>query len=356
MLGLSRRHYYEHRNRLNRLHGAQHGGGHGANDGANDGDSRGRSADSPSEIPKKGWKDILLRVWDEQSKDNVSMLAAGVAYYALLAIFPAIAALVSIYGLVADPSTIESQLNQLGSLLPPDALSIVSDQARKVATTPSQGLGFGLIFGLMLTLWSASRGTNSMVSALNIAYGEKETRGFLMLAALSMGLTVAGLLFVILAMAMIIAVPAAINIIGLQDTPIGWIASLARWPILAVTIMLALAVFYRYAPDRREPQWRWVSWGSAVATVVWLLGSLGFSIYVSNFGSYNETYGSVGAVVVLLLWFNLTSYVVLLGAELNAEIEHQTARDTTDRDGRPARPLGQRDAYVADTVGERKAS
>ncbi|WP_376966009.1 YihY/virulence factor BrkB family protein [Azospirillum sp. A26] len=356
MLGLSRRHYYEHRNRLNRLHGAQHGGGHAANDRANDGDSRGRSADSPSEIPKKGWKDILLRVWDEQSKDNVSMLAAGVAYYALLAIFPAIAALVSIYGLVADPTTIESQLNQLGSLLPPDALSIVSDQARKVATAPSQGLGFGLIFGLLLTLWSASRGTNSLVSALNIAYGEKETRGFLMLAALSMGLTVAGLLFVILAMALIIAVPAAINIIGLQDTPIGWIASLARWPILAVTIMLALAVFYRYAPDRREPQWRWVTWGSAMATVVWLLGSLGFSVYVSNFGSYNETYGSVGAVVVLLLWFNLTSYVVLLGAELNAEIEHQTARDTTDRDGRPARPLGQRDAYVADTVGERKAS
>ncbi|PGH58012.1 hypothetical protein CRT60_08625 [Azospirillum palustre] len=352
MLGLSRRHYYEHRNRVNRQHGAQHGGGHAVKGG----DSRGRSADSPSEIPKQGWKDILLRVWDEQSKDNVSMLAAGVAYYALLAIFPAIAALVSIYGLVADPSTIEGQLNQLGSLLPPEALSIVSDQARKVATTPSQGLGFGLIFGLLLTLWSASRGTNSLVSALNIAYGEKETRGFVMLAVLSMGLTVAGLLFVILAMALIIAVPAAIAIIGLQDTPIGWIASLARWPILAVTIMLALAVFYRYAPDRREPQWRWVTWGSGMATVVWLLGSLGFSVYVSNFGSYNETYGSVGAVVVLLLWFNLTSYVVLLGAELNAEIEHQTARDTTDRDGRPARPLGQRDAYVADTVGERKAS
>ncbi|MFS2014912.1 YihY/virulence factor BrkB family protein [Azospirillum sp. CT11-132] len=344
MLGLSRRHYYEHRNRT---------GGRAANDGS--GDGRGRSADSPSDIPKKGWKDILLRVWDEQSKDNVSMLAAGVAYYALLAIFPAVAALVSIYGLVADPSMIETQLNQLGSLLPPDALSIVSDQARKVATAPSQGLGFGLIFGLLLTLWSASRGTNSMVTALNIAYGEKETRGFLKLAMLSMGLTVAGLLFVILAMALIVAVPAAIAIVGLQDTPIGRIASLARWPILAVTIMLALAVFYRYAPDRREPRWRWVTWGSAVATVVWLLGSLGFSVYVSNFGSYNETYGSVGAVVILLLWFNLTSYVVLMGAELNAEIEHQTARDTTDRDGRASRPMGRRDAYVADTVGERKA-
>lgn len=345
MLGLSRRHYYEHRNRVN---------GRAANDASRDG--RGRSADSPSDIPKRGWKDILLRVWDEQSKDNVSMLAAGVAYYALLAIFPAVAALVSIYGLVADPATIETQLNQLGSLLPPEALSIVSDQAHKVATAPSQGLGFGLILGLLLTLWSASRGTGSLVTALNIAYGEKETRGFITLAALSMGLTVAGLLFVIFAMVLIVAVPAAIAIIGLQNTPIGWIASLARWPILAVTIMLALAVFYRYAPDRREPQWRWVSWGSAVATVVWLIGSVGFSVYVSNFGSYNETYGSVGAVVVLLLWFNLTSYVVLMGAELNAEIEHQTARDTTDRDGRPSRPMGRRDAYVADTVGERKAS
>lgn len=353
MLGLSRRHYYEHRNRTNGYHAA----GRAANDGRGGGrDARGRSAETPSDIPKKGWKDILLRVWDEQSKDNVSMLAAGVAYYGLLAIFPAIAALVSIYGLVADPVMIENQLSQMGGLLPPEALSIVSDQARKVATAPSQGLGFGLIFGLLLTLWSASRGTNSLVTALNIAYGEQETRGIIKLAILSMGLTVAGLLFVIVAMVMIVAVPAAINIVGLQDTPIGWVASLARWPILAVAIILGLAVFYRYAPDRREPQWRWVTWGSAAATLVWLLGSLGFSIYVSNFGSYNETYGSVGAVVVLLLWFNLTSYVVLLGAELNAEIEHQTARDTTDRDGRPARPLGQRDAYVADTVGERKAS
>ncbi|MBP2297669.1 YihY/virulence factor BrkB family protein [Azospirillum picis] len=335
MLGLSRRHHYGYRQAAN--------------------DGRGRTADSPSEIPKRGWKDILLRVWDEQSKDNVSMLAAGVAYYALLAIFPAVAALVSIYGLVADPSMIENQLSQLAGLLPPESLSIIRDQANKVATAPSQGLSFGLIFGLLLTLWSASRGTNSLVNALNIAYGEKETRGFITLAALSMGLTVGGLLFVIVAMVLIVAVPAAINIVGLQDTPIGWIASLARWPILAVAIMIALAVFYRYAPDRREPQWRWVTWGSAAATVVWLLGSLGFSIYVSNFGSYNETYGSVGAVVVLLLWFNLTSYVVLLGAELNAEIEHQTARDTTDRDGGPARPMGRRDAYVADTVGERKA-
>jgi membrane protein len=216
-------------------------------------------------------------------------------------------------------------------------------------------LGFGVIFVLLLTLWSASRGTNSLVSALNVAYGEEERRGFFTLAALSLVLTFAGLVFVILTLVLIVAVPAAIAIVGLQDTVIGWAASLARWPILAVAVMGVLAVLYRYAPDRREPKWRWVSWGSAVATIVWLLGSAGFSVYVSHFGSYNETYGSVGAVVVLLLWFNLSSYVVLLGAELNAEIEHQTARDTTKQDTAHEKPMGQRDAYVADTLGKRRA-
>lgn len=337
MLGLSRRLHYGRQARV------------AANDG------RGRDADTPSEIPKAGWQDILWRTWEEQSRDNVSMLAAGVAYYGLLAIFPAMAALVSLYGLVADVGGIERQTSQLAGLLPPDALSILTDQAHKVASTPSQGLGFGVIFGLLLTLWSASRGTNALVSALNIAYGEEERRGYFMLAGLSLALTLAGLLFIIMTLGMIVAVPAAIAIVGLQDTVVGWAASLARWPILAVAIMAGLAVLYRYAPDRREAKWRWVSWGSAAATLVWLLGSAGFSLYVSHFGSYNETYGSVGAVVVLLLWFNLTSYVVLLGAELNAEIEHQTARDTTKRSGPREKPMGQRDAYVADTLGKRKA-
>ncbi|CAO3428602.1 YihY/virulence factor BrkB family protein [Azospirillum doebereinerae] len=336
MLGLSRRHHYAK-----------------ARIAANDG--HGRNADTPSEIPKAGWKDILLRTWEEQSKDNVSMLAAGVAYYGLLAIFPAIAAMVSLYGLVADASVIESQVGQMAGLLPPEAMSIITDQARKVASAPSQGLGFGVIFGLLLTLWSASRGTNSLVAALNVAYGEEERRGFFTLAVLSLTLTLAGLVFIILTLVLIVAVPAVIAIVGLEDTVIGWAASLARWPILALAVMGVLAVLYRYAPDRREPKWRWVSWGSAIATVVWLLGSAGFSLYVSHFGSYNETYGSVGAVVVLLLWFNLSSYVVLLGAELNAEIEHQTARDTTKQDTWYEKPMGQRDAYVADTLGKRQA-
>ncbi len=335
MLGLSRRHHYRYPQvRM---------------------DGRGRHADTPSAIPKAGWKDVLWRVWDELGKDNISMVAAGVAYYALLAIFPAVAAAVSIYGLVADPAGIEQQTGQLAGLLPPDALRIIHDQAQSVASAPPQGLGIAALFGLLLTLWSASRGTNSLITALNIAYGEEERRGFVKLAFLSLALTVAGLVFMIMTLALVVAVPAAISLLGLRGTPVDWIASLARWPILTVAVLIALAALYRYAPDRREPKWRWVTWGSALATALWLLGSAAFSIYVSNFGTYNETYGSVGAVVVLLLWFNLTSYVILLGAELNAEIEHQTARDTTREDGRGEKPLGQRDAYVADTVGRRRA-
>ncbi|MBP2290468.1 YihY/virulence factor BrkB family protein [Azospirillum rugosum] len=336
MLGLSRRHHYNYpRVQME--------------------DGRGRSADKPSDIPKAGWKDILWRTWEQQGKDNISIVAAGVAYYALFAIFPAIAALVSIYGLLLDPAGVERQIGLLADFLPPDALKVLSDQAHSVATAPRQGLGFGVLFGFALTLWSASRGTNSLITALNIAYGEEERRSFFRLALISLGLTIAGLLFLIVTLGLIVAVPAVINLLGLQDTVIGWVASLARWPILAVAIMFVLAVLYRYGPDRREPKWRWVSWGSAAATILWILASVGFSLYVSHFGSYNQTYGSVGAGVVLLLWFNLTSYVILMGAELNAEIEHQTARDTTDQEGRGEKPLGTRDAYVADTVGRRRA-
>ncbi|MCW2243457.1 YihY/virulence factor BrkB family protein [Azospirillum canadense] len=336
MLGLSRRHHYKYpRVQME--------------------DGRGRSADKPSDIPKAGWKDILWRTWEEQGKDNISIVAAGVAYYALFAIFPAIAALVSIYGLAFDPAGVERQISQLADFLPPEALKVLSDQAHSVATAPRQGLGFGVLFGFVLTLWSASRGTNSLITALNIAYGEEERRSFIRLALISLGLTIAALLFLIVTLGLIVAVPAVINLLGLQDTIIGWVASLARWPILAVAVVLVLAVLYRYGPDRREPKWRWVTWGSAIATMLWILASVGFSLYVSHFGSYNQTYGSVGAGVVLLLWFNLTSYVILMGAELNAEIEHQTARDTTEEKGTGEKPLGTRDAYVADTVGRRRA-
>ena len=312
MLGLSRRHHYMPRIEM----------------GGRDARARGRTAHAPGQIPAKGWKDILWRVWEEQSKDNISMIAAGVAYYAILALFPAIAAAVSLYGLVANPGTIESQFDTLAGFLPGEALGVLKEQARTVASQPSKGLSIGVAAGLLLTLWSASRGVNALIGALNIAYEEEEKRGFITLAAISVMMTLGGILFLIVTLAVVVVVPTILNLVPLG--PLAWVVSLVRWPILAVAILLALAVLYRYAPSRASPKWRWVTWGSVAAGGIWLLGSIGFSIYVANFGNYNEAYGSVGAVVILLLWLNLTAYAILLGAELNAEMEHQTAQDTTD--------------------------
>ncbi|HEY0837836.1 MAG TPA: YihY/virulence factor BrkB family protein [Azospirillum sp.] len=312
---------------------------------------RGRGAGTPKDLPAKGWKDILWRVYEEQSKDNISIVAAGVAFYALLAIFPAVAAAVSMYGLVADPASIEQHIEQLAGFLPGEGVQILRDQAHSVAQSSGQGLSFGVAFGLLLALWSASRGVNSLITALNIAYEEDEQRGFISLAFTSMVLTVGAILFLIVTLITVVVVPAILNVLPLG--PLKWVVALVRWPILGAAIILALAVLYRYAPCRRAPKWRWVSWGSAAATLIWLLGSAGFSVYVANFGSYNETYGSVGAVVILLLWLNLTAYAILLGAELNAEMEHQTARDTTDE---PEKPMGRRNARMADTLGERKTA
>lgn len=324
MLGLSRRHYERRRSVA---------------------PERGHDAATPADISRRDWKAILWRVWEEQAKDNIGIVASGVAYYALLSLFPAIAALVSIYGLVADPVGVEAQFDQLAGLLPPDALQALRDQARSVAMAPDKGLSAGVVFGLLLTLWSASRGVNALLTALNIAYEETEKRGFMTLAMLSMGLTLGGIVFLLLTLAMVVAVPAALAVLPLGSLA-AWLA-LLRWPILAMALMVGLAVIYRYGPSRHQARWRWVSWGAAVAVALWMLGSIGFSVYVANFAGYNETYGSVGAAVVLLLWLNLSSYAVLLGAELNAEMEHQTSRDTTTG---PEKPLGRRGATMADTV------
>ncbi|WP_431860572.1 YihY/virulence factor BrkB family protein [Azospirillum sp.] len=335
MLGLSRRHHYMPRIEM----------GHDAH-------ARGRAADKPEEIPAKGWKDILWRVWEEQSEDNISMIAAGVAYYAILALFPAIGAAVSLYGLVADGGSIERQFDTLSGFLPTEALKVLKDQAHMVASQPSTGLSIGVVVGLLFTLWSASRGVNALIEALNIAYEEREKRGYVKLALISVAMTLGGILFLIVTLAVVVVVPTILNLVPLG--PVWeWAVRLVRWPILAVAILAALAVLYRYAPSRNEPKWRWVTWGSAAAGGIWLLGSIGFSIYVSNFGNYNEAYGSVGAVVILLLWLNLTAYAILLGAELNAEMEHQTAKDTTDA---PDKPMGQRGARMADTLGEKKTA
>ena len=311
-------------------------------------EDRGRDAERPRDIPKAGWRDILLRSKDEMARDHVSMIAAGVAFYGLLALFPAIAALISLWGLAFDPQAIEQQIEKLSGALPQQASEIIKEQAKRLAA--GTGTGLAAIGGLLLTLYSAAKGMKALNEGLNIIYDEEEKRGFVKLNLVAFLLTVAMIGMMVATLGAIVVLPALLGGLSLGsgvETLVVWL----RWPLLALVAVIGLAVLYRFAPSRARPRWRWVSWGAVIATVVWVIGSIAFSLYVRNFGSYNETYGSLGAVIVLLLWFWLSAFIVLMGAELNSEIEHQTARDSTD-DGR--QPIGRRGAHVADTLGERR--
>lgn len=315
----------------------------------NDEHDRGRSADKPRDIPKAGWKDILWRSKEELKKDNLSIVAAGVAFYIFLGLIPAFGALISIWGLVADPATIQQQIDSMGGFLPQDVIKLLDEQMSRIASE-STGATLGAILGILLALWSGAKAMKAVMMALNITYEEDETRGFLRLNLSALALTLAGIAGFMLAIGFIVGLPLVLGKVGLDSTATA-IVTIVRWPLLAIFAMLGLGILYRYAPDRDPARWRWVSWGAFLATVVWLAVSAGFSFYVSNFGNYNKTYGSLGAVVVVLLWFLISAYVVLLGAELNAEMEHQTERDTTKG---PDQPRGQRHAYVADNIGESK--
>ncbi|MDA8166119.1 MAG: YihY/virulence factor BrkB family protein [Desulfobacteraceae bacterium] len=311
-------------------------------------DDRGRSAAKPRQIPATGWRDILLRVKDEYAEDNLSIIAAGVAFYAFMAIFPALAAMVSIYGLVADPGEIQQELSGVKAILPQEAYGIITHQLQTL-TSKSGTLGWGALIGILLALWSAASGMKALINALNIAYEEEESRGFIRLNLIALLLTLASVVFVLVALGLIAALPVLLDTLGMP----AWLAAVlawGRWPLLLLLVILALGFIYRYAPDRNEPRWRWVTVGSATAAVLWLAGSGLFSFYVSHFGSYNRTYGSLAAIVILLLWFYLSSFAVLVGAELNAEMEHQTREDTTRGEGRP---MGERGAKMADTLGRK---
>ena len=306
---------------------------------------RGRKAESPTEIPAKGWWDIGKRVLQEFGNDRVLLVAAGVTFYAILALFPAIGALVSIYGLIADPGTINDQLASLQGILPSGALDIVGEQVKRIAAKGDGTLGFTAAFGILLSIWSANGGMKAIFDALNIVYDEKEKRNFIWLNLRSLSFTAGALLFVVLALVGIVVVPAALAFLNLGSME--WVIALARWPILLLVVLGSLALLYRYGPSRDKAQWRWVTPGSAVAAFLWIVVSALFSWYVSSFGNYNETYGSLGAVIGFMTWIWISTTIVLLGAELNAEMEHQTAKDTTT--GKPE-PLGTRKAKVADTV------
>src|SRR3954453_6873048 len=311
---------------------------------------RGREATSPHEIPAKGWKDIVWRTYEEINKDRILAVAAGVTFYGLLGLFPALAALVSIYGLFADPATIQDHLNLLSGVLPGGALDIIGEQVKRITSKGSGTLGFTFFSGLAISLWSANAGVKAVFDALNVAYNEEEKRGFIALNLRSLAFTLGMIVFALVAIGAIVVVPVLLNFIGL-GTVTEWIISLARWPVLLGAIVLVLAVLYRYGPSRDTAQWRWISAGSLVAGVVWVAASMLFSWYVANFGNYNETYGSLGAVIGFMTWMWLSTTVVLVGAELNAEIEHQTVHDTTEG---PEKPLGARGARMADSVGAAK--
>lgn len=312
---------------------------------------RGREAQTPTEVPAKGWKDILWRVYEEFQKDRVSAVAAGVAFFSLLSVFPAITAMVSSYGLFADFNTVAQHLTILNGLLPEGALQIVRDQIARIVSNP-QKLTLGFTFGLGLALWSANAGMKATFDALNIIYDEDEKRGFIKLNLISLGFTIGGIVVALLAVGAIVVFPVILATFGIQKVnPL--LLSLLRWPVLFIVVMLGLAVIYRYGPSRREAEWKWITPGSVFATVTWILASAGFSLYLSKFADYNATYGSLGAVIGMMMWMWISAMVVLVGAAINAELEHQTAHDTTE--GR-RKPLGARGAAMADTVGEAKVA
>lgn len=311
-------------------------------------DAHGREARAPHQIPKRGWKDILLRVKDRIGNDNLSIISAGVAFYLFLALFPGIAAAVSVLGLVMQPQEVESFVASASGVLPPDALSLVRDQVHELASSSSKTLGVSLIVSIALAIWSATAGVKAIMTALNIAYQEHERRGFIKYNAQAVLLTIATIAFALVALALVAAVPAVLQLLTIPQ-PLADLLNALRWVILGGMFVLALAMLYRYAPSRKKAQWQWVSWGAVLATVLWLAGSALFSLYVTHFAGYNKTYGALAAIVILLMWFYLTAFAILLGAELNAETERQTRVDSTT--GRP-KPMGRRGAYAADTLGE----
>jgi len=314
-------------------------------------DDRGRSASHPGEIPVKGWKDILVRIYRGISEDRIVATAAGVTFFVLLALFPGIAGLIALYGLYADAHSIGQHLNTVSGVVPEGGMQIIREQIDRLTSQPAQRLGLATIIGLGVSLWSANGGMKAMFDALNVVYREKETRGFIRLNLISLAFTLGAILFVLVALATMTVLPMLLDYLGMSRAT-ELLVKIGRWPILFLVVSLAIALIYRFGPSRDQPKWQWITPGSMFAAGVWLAASLLFSWYAENFGSYNETYGSLGAAIGFMTWLWISTMVILVGAKLNAETEHQTERDSTE--GRP-RPLGKRGAHMADTVGRAHA-
>ena len=309
--------------------------------------SRGRQATRPGEVPPRGWFDALKRTRRGIRDTHASIIAAGVAFYAFLALVPALIAVVAVYGLVADPADVKDQITSFMSALPQDAQRLMSNQLSSITRKAGTGTGIAALIAIAGALWSASSGIAALNTGLTVVNRETETRGALKRRSLALVMTIFAVAGILVMLALVVALPSVLDSIGISG--IGNTAlELARWPLLAVVLLVGLAVIFRYGPQRRRPRWRWVSPGAVVAVVVGLAASIGFSIYVSLLGNYNKTYGALGAIIILLLWLYLMAFVVLFGAALNAELERQTERDTTAGD---ERPMGDRGAEAADTIG-----
>lgn len=300
--------------------------------------------DSPLKFSPRDWWSVIKCVFREVGDDNVGVIAAGVAFFSMLAVFPLITACLSIYGLIADPVEVEQQLQSISGVMPKEAWAIIDTQLTAVVNAPMRGLGLGIIIGFAIAFWSAGSGIRSMMRAMNIAYGEIEKRNFFKFYSLAISLTISVIFFIWAALAVIVGVPAVLNFVRLEGAA-QWISLYMPWIILVLIFAFSVAVLYRIGPSRRQAKFRWVLPGVILSTLLWVLVSFAFSRFVAEFGSYNKTYGGLSAAIILLIWFWLTAYVVILGAELNAELERHTLADTTRG---AARPLGARGAAMAD--------
>ncbi|MEX6508360.1 YihY/virulence factor BrkB family protein [Jiella sp. M17.18] len=308
----------------------------------------GREAVKPTQIPAAGWKDILWRVYAEIGDDRVMLVAAGVTYYLLLALVPAMAAIISIYGLFADASTVTDQLGQLGGFLPGGAMDVLKQQLTRLASTNNSTLGLSLVISLAISLWSANSGVKALFEAMNVAYDEEEKRSFLKLNATSLLFTLCLVLAAILLVAIAVVLPNILGTLGL-GSGMKWAISAGSAIATLVVVSFGIAALYRWGPSREQAQWRWITPGTILTVAVTAIVSVLFSWYTANFGSYNATYGSLGALIGFMTWIWLTMIILIVGGELNSEMEHQTARDTTTG---PAQPMGQRGALMADTVAD----
>lgn len=310
--------------------------------------SRGREAQSPSEIPARGWLDIAARIWQHLLADRAGLAAAAVTFYLFLAIVPALAILVSVYGLYTDPSAIEDQVNLLTGFLPQAGLDLIHRELERITGARTGTLSLSLIVSFLISLWSANNAVRALFQAMNVAYKEQEKRNFFSLLGLSLSFTFSAVFVAIFVINLVVVAPIALSFFGLSSTP-AFLGAVASPLLLFVIVNIAIASLYRWGPSRKPAKWRWITWGSFLASLAWMAVAAGFAGYLANWANYGATYGSLGTIIGLMFWIYFSAYVVIVGAEIDAEIEHQTSRDSTIG---PDRPMGSRGAVMADTIGE----